>query len=156
MLMLVGMLMMPLISVANTSLNDVVKEARRSGQVLSAKTRDGVHQVRVMTPQGSVKTIRKPASQNNQNQRQPEPSNRQNYYQQPQQPDNHREYRHSRQPEFRRFQRPSVNQAEPKSQPLESRNSPRSLSRPSQPRRSQVVPNSRPPRVRQPEPKDPD
>jgi len=97
---------------ANT-LNEAVKEARKQGQVLSAKTRQGVHEIRVVTPQGSVKTIRKPAHQNNTGQRQPEMNSRQNYYQQqpsrqqPTKPDNRRDSQRSRKPEFRRFQRPS-------------------------------------------------
>ncbi|KAA3652079.1 MAG: hypothetical protein DWP95_00250 [Proteobacteria bacterium] len=108
---------------ANT-LNEVVKEARKQGQVLSAKTRQGMHEVRVVTPQGSVKTIRKPVSQNNQSQRQPALNYRQNYYQQQSQPPRQdsqrpvvrRENQYSRKPEFRRFQRPSQSTRPPQAQ----------------------------------------
>jgi len=74
-----------------------------------------MHEIRVVTPQGSVKTIRKPVTENNRVQRYAEPNSRPNYYQQQpessrqqfQAPDNRREYKRSRQPEFRRFNRPS-------------------------------------------------
>ncbi|MCX7545100.1 hypothetical protein [Marinicella gelatinilytica] len=134
-------------SVAHANnLNDVVKEARKQGQVLSAKTRQGMHEVRVVTPQGSVKTIRKPVSQNNQHQ--PQPTTRPNPYQQPTQTlrqpsqrfDNNREYRNSRQPEFRTFQRHPSQSVRPSQSTRPLRNhrptSPPQPRRQSSPRRS--------------------
>ncbi|MFV0543148.1 MAG: hypothetical protein ACK5L8_05580 [Marinicella pacifica] len=103
--------------VCANSLNEVVKEARQHGQVLSAKTRQGVHEVRVVTPQGSVKTIRKPATIQKQSPQTPHPrsfynQNRPDTYGQ----DNkatlyRRPHPNSRQPEFRRFQRPAQSSA---------------------------------------------
>lgn len=80
---------------ANT-LNEVVKEARRQGQVLSAKTYRGVHEVRVVTPQGSVKTIRKPAEQNQSNQSQANPLMPLNYNQPTQEQDSRPEFQQER------------------------------------------------------------
>ncbi len=130
---------------ANT-LNEAVKEARKQGQVLSAKTRQGVHEIRVVTPQGSVKTIRKPATV----QKQPPPSlNSRDYFAQPkpdssrsdrQQPDNRREIQHSRRPEFRRFQRHSQPTASPRNRRPAQRPAQRPTQRPVPQPRTQVRP----------------
>lgn len=107
-------LLFPVIGVSANTLNEVVKEARKQGQVLSAKTRQGIHEVRVVTPRGSVKTIRKPATQQTRGQQQPDINFRQNNYyqpqpprQQPKNPDNRPDNQRSRQPDFRNFQRQS-------------------------------------------------
>lgn len=128
-------------AVSANTLNEVVKEARKQGQVLSAKTRQGMHEVRVVTPRGSVKTIRKPAIQNNQ--RQPEPSNRTDYYQQRTQPptqriersDIRRKNPYSRQPELRRFNRSSQSTRSSRSQQPAQQAQPQPRRQPS-PRRS--------------------
>jgi len=129
---------------ANT-LNEVVKEARKQGQVLSAKTRQGVHEVRVVTPQGSVKTIRKPASNN----LQVEPNNQLNYYQRPdssgnqnQSPDNRHDFQRSRKPEFTRFQRPARSTAPPRNQRPAQRPAQRPVQRPTPQPRRQTPPRS--------------
>ena len=111
-------------AVSANTLNEAVKEARKQGQVLSAKTREGVHEIRVVTPRGSVKTIRKPANGNRSTHRQPEPNNRLKYYQQRpessrnqrQKSDDRRNNQNSRQPEFRRFNRPSQSTRPPSTQ----------------------------------------
>lgn len=123
-------LLMPSLALAQSrdSLDDVVKEARKQGQVLSAKTREGMHEVRVVTPQGSVKTIRKPAYRDNQ--RQSQVTGRPNYYQQQAQPPAQqtqrpavrRDNQYPRKPEFRRFQRPSQSTRPSKAQhPVQQR-----------------------------------
>lgn len=129
-------LLFPVVGVSANTLNEVVKEARKQGQVLSAKTRHGMHEVRVVTPRGSVKTIRKPATQQNRSQQQPDSNFRQKSYQ-PQRPrqephrsDNRRDNQRTRQPEFRSFQRQSQSSRpsrsrqpspQPRRQPVPSR-----------------------------------
>jgi|GEM_PF-2302264 len=43
------------------SLNDAVNQAKKEGRVLSAKTVNGKHEIKVLTASGTVKTINKPA-----------------------------------------------------------------------------------------------
>ena len=128
-------------SVPANTLSDVVKEARKQGQVLSAKTRQGMHEVRVVTPQGSVKTIRKSASQTRQSQ-QADVNSRPNYSRQrsqnsKQQSNSRRELQHSRQPEFRRFIRPSQSVQSPQAtQPSHSSRSSLNQQTPQQTRKT--------------------
>jgi len=142
-IILTGLLLTGLHAHANT-LNEAVKEARKQGQELSAKTRQGMHEIRVVTPQGSVKTIRKPVTQNNRVQ-QPETNYRQNYSQrqpssqQPQKSDNRRDNPYSRQPEFRRFQR--QNQSVMPSQSSRPSSRHQSTQRPSPQTRRQPAPS---------------
>lgn len=44
------------------SLNDAVNQAKSQGKVLSARTINGQHEVKVLRPNGSVKTINKKAN----------------------------------------------------------------------------------------------
>ncbi|TDR19584.1 hypothetical protein [Marinicella litoralis] len=44
------------------SLSDAVNQAKTEGRVLSARTVDGRHEVKILTNSGTVKTINKPAS----------------------------------------------------------------------------------------------
>lgn len=130
-------------AVSANTLNEAVKEARKQGQVLSAKTREGVHEIRVVTPRGSVKTIRKPAIDNRSTQRQPEPNNRLKYEQQRpessriqrQRSDNRRKNPYSRQPEFRRFNRPAQSNPSSRNQTPVRQPTPQPRRQPS-PRRS--------------------
>lgn len=45
------------------SLNDAVNQAKTDGQVLSAKTVNGRHEIKVLTPSGKVKTINRKAAE---------------------------------------------------------------------------------------------
>lgn len=124
--LIIGLMLSGPLLCANT-LNEAVKEARQHGQVLSAKTRQGMHEIRVVTPGGSVKTIRKPASDNLSNQRQPDNRERQNYYQQRSEPlsqqprqNNRRNQQRSRKPTFRRFDRRPTQSSKPRSRPRPS------------------------------------
>ncbi len=48
---------------AKRTLSDSVNQAQKQGKVLSAKTRNGEHVVKVLTPEGRIKTLRQPADQ---------------------------------------------------------------------------------------------
>ncbi|WP_077411145.1 hypothetical protein [Marinicella sediminis] len=52
------------------SLNDAVNQAKADGQVLTAKTINGRHEIKVLTPSGKVRTITRDALQNSKNDRQ--------------------------------------------------------------------------------------
>lgn len=47
------------------SLNDAVNQAKADGQVLSAKTVNGRHEIKILTPSGKVKTINRKAAETN-------------------------------------------------------------------------------------------
>jgi len=44
------------------TLNEAVNQVKSEGRVLSAKTINGHHEIKVLTPGGTVKTINKPAA----------------------------------------------------------------------------------------------
>lgn len=61
---------------AKRTLSDSVNQAQKQGKVLSAKTRNGEHVVKVLTPEGRIKTLRQPADQHhNKQQKYPFPKN---------------------------------------------------------------------------------
>lgn len=62
-------LLLPMVSNGQTSLNEAVNEAKSEGTVLSAKTVDGQHEIKVLTPSGTVKTISRSAQSGQQTQR---------------------------------------------------------------------------------------
>jgi hypothetical protein len=47
------------------SLNDAVNQVKTEGRVLSAKTINGRHEIKILTPNGTVKTINKKAANPN-------------------------------------------------------------------------------------------
>lgn len=50
-----------LLGMAKNTLSDSVNQAKSEGKVLSAKTRNGEHVVKVLTPEGKIVTIRESA-----------------------------------------------------------------------------------------------
>jgi hypothetical protein len=54
-------LMLPVVASGQVSLNDAVNDAKSEGTVLSARTVDGQHEIKVLTPSGTVKTINRSA-----------------------------------------------------------------------------------------------
>ena len=54
----------PLLAAEELSLNEAVNQAKAEGQVLSAKTVDGRHEIKVLTKSGTVKTINRSAVAN--------------------------------------------------------------------------------------------
>ncbi len=48
------------------SLNEAVNEVKAKGRVLSARTINGRHEIKILTPKGTVKTINKKAGRMNQ------------------------------------------------------------------------------------------
>lgn len=54
----------PVLAADELSLNEAVNQAKSEGQVLSAKTVDGHHEIKVLTKSGTVKTINRPVAAN--------------------------------------------------------------------------------------------
>ncbi len=46
---------------SGVSLNEAVNEVKSQGRILSAKTISGIHEIKVLTPSGTVKTIKRSA-----------------------------------------------------------------------------------------------
>lgn len=53
----------PALGRGEVSLNEAVNQAKADGQVLSAKTVNGRHEIKVLTPSGKVKTINRKAAE---------------------------------------------------------------------------------------------
>jgi len=64
-LMLCFMLTCVTVASAGVSLEEAVNQVKSEGRVLSAKTVNGRHEIKVLTPSGTVKTINKVAKSRN-------------------------------------------------------------------------------------------
>lgn len=58
---------------SGVSLNEAVNQVKSEGRVLSAKTIDGQHEIKILTPSGTVKTIHKKSANTQANNKPPRP-----------------------------------------------------------------------------------
>ncbi len=64
-LILLSLLSFQVEAKSGVSLNEAVNQVKSEGRVLSAKTINGRHEIKILTPNGTVKTINKKAADSN-------------------------------------------------------------------------------------------